>query len=75
MLITAKIIHMIETVNKALKMMWKQSWLKYQHLPDATMQNHQNSQSRQKVFRPRSTSRTLRTQRISVTITFSNHLF
>lgn len=51
MLFTAKNIHMTETVNNALEMKWKQP--KLQHLPGETMQNHQNSQTQQKVIRPR----------------------
>ena len=72
MLFTAKTLHMTETVNNALEMMWKQS--KLQHLPGQTMQNHQNSQTQQKVFRPRYGPRILQIQR-NATITFSNHSF
>jgi hypothetical protein len=61
---------MTETVNNALEMMWKQ--LKVQHLPSVTMQNHQNSQKQQKMFRPRSVPRILQIQRHATT-TVSNH--
>jgi len=57
MIFTPKNIHMKETVNNALEMMWKLP--KLQHLPSETMQNQENSQTQQKVFRPRYGSRIL----------------
>lgn len=71
-LLTAKNTHMMETVNNASEIMWKQP--KLQHLHGGTMQNHQNSQTRQEVFWPRSVPRILQIQK-NATITFSNHLF
>ena len=70
---------MMETVNNALEMMCKQP--KLQHLHGGSMQNHQNSQTQQEVFRPRSVPMILchpppqNNNNNNATITFSNHLF
>jgi len=63
---------MKETVNNALEMMWKLP--KLQHLPSETTQNQENSQTQQKVFRPRYEPRILQIQR-NATTSFSNHSF